>query len=93
MYTAIAYTRNIIIEASSLQLDTTSTEKRSYQYNKVLHFIVTNTSTIYTEVTFISSLQYSCLLSEFSDINDSGPSCWNTSHRRYHLSLSSGSNL
>jgi len=35
MYTAIAQTRNINIEASSLVLDTTSTEKRSYQYNKL----------------------------------------------------------
>jgi len=35
MYTAIAQTRNINIEASSLLLDTTSTEKRPYQYNKL----------------------------------------------------------
>jgi len=35
MDTAIAHTRNINIEASSLVLDTTSTEKRSYQYNKL----------------------------------------------------------
>jgi len=35
MYTAIAQTRNINIEASSLLLDTTSTEKRSYQHNKL----------------------------------------------------------
>ena len=34
MYTAIAQTRNIHIEASSLLLDTTSMEKRSYQYNR-----------------------------------------------------------
>jgi len=34
-----------------------------------LHFsIVTNISTIYTEVNIISSLHYSCLLNEFSDI-------------------------
>jgi len=38
MYTAIAHTRNINIEASSLLLDTTSTEKRSYQYNKFLSY-------------------------------------------------------
>jgi len=36
MYTAIAQTRNINIEASSVLLDTTGTEKRSYQYNKLL---------------------------------------------------------
>ena len=35
MYTAIAETRNINIQASSLLLETTSTEKRSYQYNKL----------------------------------------------------------
>jgi len=35
MYTAIGQTRNINIEASSLLLDTKSTEKRSYQYNKL----------------------------------------------------------
>jgi len=68
MYTVIAQMWNINIEASSLLLDTTSTEKRSYQYNKFLHIIVTNTSTIYTEVNIISSLYYWCLLNEFSDI-------------------------
>ena len=35
MYTAIAQTRNINIEASSLLLETTSTETRSYQYNNL----------------------------------------------------------
>ena len=35
MYTTIAQTRNINIEASSLLLDTTSPENRSYQYNKL----------------------------------------------------------
>jgi len=49
MYTAIAQTRNINIEASSLLLDTASTEKRSYQYNK-FYIIDTNSSTIYSEV-------------------------------------------
>jgi len=68
MYTAIAYTRNINIDASSLLLETTSMEKRSYQYNKFLPFIVTNTSTIYTEVNIISSQHYLCLLNAFSDI-------------------------
>ena len=34
MYTAIAQTRNMSIEASSMPLDTTSAEKRSYQYNQ-----------------------------------------------------------
>jgi len=49
MYTAIAHTPNINIEASSLLFDTTSMEKRSYQYNK-FYIIVTNTSIIYPEV-------------------------------------------
>jgi len=35
MYTVIAQTRNINIEASSLLLDTTRTEKTSYLYNKL----------------------------------------------------------
>ena len=38
MYTAIAQTPNINIEASSQLLDTKSTEKRSYQYNKFLSY-------------------------------------------------------
>ena len=36
MYTAIAQTRNINIVAFSLLLDTTSTKKRSFQYNRFL---------------------------------------------------------
>jgi len=39
MYTAIAQTRNINIQASSLLLDTTSTEKRLYQYNTFLSYL------------------------------------------------------
>ena len=35
MYAVIVQTRNINIEASSPLLNTTSTEKRSYQYNKL----------------------------------------------------------
>ena len=35
MYTTIAQTGNINIEASWLLLNTTSTEKRSYPYNKL----------------------------------------------------------
>jgi len=38
MYTAIAQVQNINLEASSLPLDTTSTEKRSYQYKKFLSY-------------------------------------------------------
>jgi len=52
MYTVIAQTRNINIEASSLQVDTTSTEKRSYQDSKFLLFVVTNNLTVYTEVKY-----------------------------------------
>jgi len=35
MNTALAQTPNINMEASSLRLETTSTKKRSYQYNKL----------------------------------------------------------
>jgi len=88
MYTVIAQTRNINIEPSSQLLNTTSTKKRSYQYNKFDTLSLINTSTIYTEVNIISSLHYSCLLNEFSDIiNDSGPTCRNTSGRSYHLTF------
>jgi len=67
MYTAIAQRQNINIEASSLLLDTTSTAKRSYQYNKLL-LITTNTFTIYVKrFLIVSSLHYSCLLNEVSD--------------------------
>ena len=38
MNTAIAQTRNINIEASSLLLGTTSSVKRSYQYKKFLSY-------------------------------------------------------
>jgi len=38
MYAVIAQTRNINIEPSWLLLDTTSTENRSYQYNKFLSY-------------------------------------------------------
>jgi len=51
MNTAIAHTRNINIESSAVLLDTTSTEKSSYQYTKFFYCIITNTSTIYTEIT------------------------------------------
>jgi len=68
IYTAIAQTRNINIEASLRLLETISTEKRSYHYTKFYIFNLTNTSTIYPEVTFISSLHYLCLLNQFSGI-------------------------
>jgi len=67
MDTAIAQTRTINLEASSLLLQTTSTDKSSYPFNKFL-LIVTNSSTIYTEVAFVSSPHYSCFLNEFFDI-------------------------
>jgi len=70
MYTAIAQTRNINIEASSLLLDKKQARRRDLiNIISYLHFyIVTNTSTIYTKVNIISSLHYSRLLNEFSDI-------------------------
>jgi len=67
MDTAIDLMWTINLEASSLLLQTTSTEKSSYLFNKFL-LIVTNSSTIYTEVVFVSSPHYSCFLNEFSDI-------------------------
>jgi len=70
MYTAIAQTRNITIEASSLLLETTSTEKRSYQYNKLFYTFISLPvlrRSIPKRI-IISSLHYSCLLNEFSDI-------------------------
>jgi len=70
MYTAIAQTRNINIEASSLVLKTTSTEKRSYQYNKLFYTFISLPilrQSIPMQI-IISSLHYSCLLNEFSDI-------------------------
>jgi len=44
------------------------TEKRSDQYNWFLHFIVPNTSTIYTELPIISRPHYSSRLIEFCDM-------------------------
>jgi len=70
MYTAIAQTRNINIEASSLLLKTRSTEKRSYQYNKLFYTFISLPilrQSIPKRI-IISSLHYSCLLNEFSDI-------------------------
>jgi len=71
MYTAIAQTRNINIEASSRLLDTTSTEKRSYQYNKLFYTFISLPilrRSISKQTIISSSLHYSCLLNEFSDI-------------------------
>jgi len=70
MYTAIAQTRDINIEASSLLLKTTSTEKRSYQYNKLFYtfILLPILRRSIPERIIISSLHYSCLLNEFSDI-------------------------
>jgi len=70
MYTAIAQTRNINIEASSLLLRTRSMEKRSYQYNKLFYTFISLPilrPSIPKRI-IISSLHYSCLLNEFSDI-------------------------
>jgi len=69
MYTTIAQTRNINIEASSLLLRKEAGRRDLINIISYLHlYIVTNTSTIYTGVNIISSLHYSCLLNEFSDI-------------------------
>jgi len=70
MYTAIAQTRNINIEASSLLLETTSTENRSYQYNKLFYTFISLPilRQSISKPTIIASLHYSCHLNEFSDI-------------------------
>jgi len=69
MYTAIAQTRDINIEASSRLFRQEGRRRDLINIISYLHFyIVTDTSTIYTEVNIISSLHYSCLLNEFSDI-------------------------
>jgi len=67
MYTTIAEPRNKNIEASSLLLSKQAGRRDLINITS-FYFIVTNTLTIYTEVTLISSLHYSCLLNEFSDI-------------------------
>jgi len=70
MSTAIAQTRNINIEASSPLLDTGSTEKGSYQYNKLFYTFISLPllRRSISKQTIKSSLHYSCLLNEFSDI-------------------------
>ena len=70
MYTTIAQTRNINIEASLLLFDKKSTEKRSYQYNKLFYTFISLPilRRSISKQTIISSLHYSCLLNEFSDI-------------------------
>jgi len=69
MYTAIAQLRNINIEASSLLLRKEAGRRDLINIISYLHFyIFTNTAKIYTGVKIISSLHYSCLLNEFSDI-------------------------
>jgi len=70
MYTAMAQTRNLNIEASSLLYDTTSTGKRSYQSNKLFYTFISS-PTLRQPIPkriIISGLHYSSLLNEFSDI-------------------------
>jgi len=55
------------IEASSLLLDTTITEKRFYQYNKFLLDGYQYCHNLHQSSSIGSSLLYSCLLNEFSD--------------------------
>ena len=67
IYTTIAQTRNINIEASSQLLHTTCTEKRFYQYNKFLLDRYQYFDDLYQSSSILSSLHYLCLLNEFSD--------------------------
>jgi len=78
MYTAIAQTRNINIEASLLLLDTTSTKKRYYQYNR-FYLIATNNLMIYTKVPLLyPAYMTRVFLTNAPRQDDPGPSCRNT---------------
>jgi len=68
MYTAIAQMWNINIEASWLLLKTTSTEKRSYQYNRFTTLLLPILGLSILKYPIVSSLPYACLLNLFSDI-------------------------
>jgi len=81
----IAQMRDINIEADWVLLDTTSTEKRHYQYNKLLldryqYFDYLDRS-LPLYLGYITSI-----FSTSSPIQyDPGPTCRNTSRRSYHL--------
>jgi len=71
MYTAIRHTWNLNIKASSLQLDTRSTEKRSYEYNKFLLDRYQYFHNLRQSSYIVSSLHHLCLLNEFPETRQS----------------------
>jgi len=85
MYTVIAQMRNINIELSSLLLDTTSTEKRSYQYNKFLPYRYQYFNNLFCSIPlYLAYITPVFLASSLIKIN-SGPTGTNTSRQSYHL--------
>jgi len=85
MYTAIAQTRNINIEGFSLLLDTTSTEKRSYQYNKFLLDRYQYFYNLYQSAQLYLAYITRIFLTSSPIHNNPGPSCQNTSGQSDHL--------
>jgi len=71
MNTAIAQTQHINNEASLLRLETTSTEKRFYQYKKFLLIATNIFDHLYLSFSIASRLRKTCLLNEFSNIRRS----------------------
>jgi len=85
MYTAIAQMRNINIEVSSLLLATTSTEKRSYHYNKFLSYRYQYFNNLFCSIPlYLAYITPVFLASSPIEIN-SGSTGTNTSRRSYHL--------
>ena len=87
MYTAIAQTRNVNIEPSSLLLKRTRTEKRSYQYNKFLSHRYTYFDNLSRSIPLYLAYIARVFLASSPISIHSGLSCLNTSHRSYHLTV------
>ena len=66
MFMVIAQMQNMNIKASSLLLDTTSTDKRSYQYNKILLDRHQYFDDLRHSSSTVSGLNYTGLRNEFS---------------------------
>ena len=84
IYTTIAQTRNINIQATSLLLKPTSTEQRSYQYNRFSTLSLPIPWLSESRVFPLSTRYYTCLPSEFSDTDALGHTCQNHSSWSYH---------
>ena len=85
MYTAGAQTRNIIIKASLLLLDTTSMEQSSYTCNKLLSYHYQSFDYLPRSILFYLAYITLVFLASSPIEIDSDPSCPNTARRRYHL--------